>query len=63
MSASIFNSKAVDEVIASELPDFIKHELRVAKKYSEGRTIQIEIKSQEQFKYISELIRIKLRNI
>jgi hypothetical protein len=42
--AFTFGDKEVYEVIRNELPDFIKQELFAAKKYSEGWTIQLEIK-------------------
>ncbi len=61
-TAFTFGDKAVDEIIRCGLPDFIKQDLLAAKKYSEGRTIQLDIKSLEQFENIIELIRIKLRN-
>lgn len=54
--------KAADNVIESDLPHFIKYELIAAKKYSEGRTIQLEIKSDEQCEYALKLIRIKMKN-
>ena len=54
--------KVVDEVIASRLPDFIKQEVFDEKKYSEGRTIQLESKTDEQCENILNLIRIKMKN-
>lgn len=57
-----FGERATDEVIGSSLPDLIKCELVAAKKYSEGRTIQLDVKSEEQCNYILELIRIKMKN-
>lgn len=60
--AFTFGDKAVDEVIASGLPDFIKKEFLSAKKYSEGRTIQLEVKTNEQCENILNLIRIKMKN-
>lgn len=58
--ALTLGDKAVDKLIASKLPDFIKHEFVKAKKFSEGRTVQLEIKDEEQCEYILELIKIKL---
>ncbi|RPH32587.1 MAG: DUF3788 family protein [Bacteroidales bacterium] len=58
--AFTLGDKAVDKLIASELPDFIKHDFVKAKKFSEGRTIQLEIKTEQQCECILELIKIKL---
>ena len=55
-----FGDKAVDKVLASILPDSIKHELFVAKKFSEGRTIQVEVKTEADLENIIQLIKIKL---
>ena len=60
--AFTFGDKAVEEVIGSGLPDSIKQELLAAKKYSEGRTIQLEIKTSEQCENILSLIRIKMKS-
>ena len=60
--AFTFGENAVNGIIASELPEFIKNEILVARKYSEGRTIQLEIKTDEQYDNILNLIRIKLKN-
>ena len=60
--AFTFGDKAVDELIASGLPDYIKQEVFIAKKYSEGRTIQLEVKTDEQCENILNLIRIKMKN-
>lgn len=57
-----FGDKASDLVINRKFPDFIKRDLLVAKKYAEGRTIQIEVKTQSDLDNILELIRIKLMN-
>lgn len=57
-----FGDKAVVEVLSSGLPEFIKHEVFTARKYSEGRTIQLEVKTDKQFENIINLIQIKLKN-
>lgn len=57
-----FVDKAVDEVIASTLPEFIKQEVFIKKKYLEGRSIQLEVRTDEQCENILNLIRIKMRN-
>ena len=55
-----FGDKAVEAVLKSTLPDKIKETFMNAKKYMEGRTIQLEIKSEDELKNIFQLIRIKL---
>lgn len=60
--AFTFGAKAANEVMASKLPDYIKYELSIAKKYSEGQTIQLEITTEEQAENVLHLIQIKLRN-
>ena len=59
-TAFTLGDKAVDILIASGLPDYIKHEFIKAKKYAEGRTVQLEIKTELQYEYILDLIKIKL---
>lgn len=58
--AFTFGDKATDKVLDSSVPDFIKHELFVAKKYAEGRTIHLEVNNEEQCSYVLELISIKM---
>lgn len=57
-----FGDKASNLVLISKLPDFIKKELIEANKYAEGRTIQIEVKTQSDSDNVLELIKIKLMN-
>jgi hypothetical protein len=56
----IFGEKAVGEIMASDLPDFIKQLISGSKKYPEGRGIQLEIKTRKDCEQILNLIRIKL---
>jgi len=58
----IFGDKASDLIFNSKLPELIKTDLFGAKKYAEGRTIQIEVKTAYDLNNILELIRIKLTN-
>lgn len=59
--AFTFGEKASELVFQNEiLPQFIKDELSNAKKYAEGKTIQVEVKKQSDFNSIIELIKIKL---
>jgi len=55
-----FGDKAVDSVMISTLPDKIKEEFINTRKYREGRTIQIDIKSKTDLENILQLIKIKL---
>ena len=43
-----------------ELPEFNKQELLDAKKYAEGRTIQFEVKGEQECISVLSLIRVKL---
>ncbi|MDI6402158.1 DUF3788 family protein, partial [Balneolaceae bacterium ANBcel3] len=52
--------KAAGHVFTSELPDSIKNELHQAKKYMEGRTIQVEVKTEEDLSNVLQIIKIKL---
>ena len=60
--AFTLGGKEADLIFSSELPDFIKKELSEAKKYAEGRTIQIEVKTADDLDIILKMIRIKLIN-
>jgi hypothetical protein len=44
--AFTFGDKASDLIFNSELPDSIKKNLFKAKKYAEGRTVQVEVKTE-----------------
>lgn len=60
--AFTFGDKASDLIFRSELPDSIKEDLFEAKKYAEGRTIQVEVKSENDFDNKLKMIKIKLMN-
>ena len=55
-----FGEKATNLIYNSELPVFIKEKLFNAKKYKEGRTIQLEVKDEDDLNNILLIIRIKL---
>lgn len=57
-----FGDRAVDDIIASASFEFIKQEIFIAKKYLEGRSIQLEVRKDEKCENILNLIRIKIRN-
>jgi len=60
--AFTLGEKATDLIFNSKLTDSIKKEVFEAKKYTEGRTIQIEVKTTKDLDNILELIKIKLMN-
>jgi hypothetical protein len=59
-TALVFGDKAVDKVLASDVPDKIKAELATSKKYPEGRGIRIEVRTEADASIVKQLIRIKL---
>lgn len=59
-TAFTFGEKAADLVFNSELPETIRKELIEARKYAEGRTIQIKVKNVDDCTNILSLIQIKL---
>ena len=61
-TAFTFGEKASDIIFNSELPEAIKKDLLETKKYAEGRTIQIDVKSENDLNNILNLIQIKLAN-
>lgn len=58
--AFTFGDKAANLILSSELPDTIKQLLLDARKYAEGRTIVIDVKSESDMENILKMIRIKL---
>lgn len=60
--AFVFGQKAVIEIEKSNIAESIKHELREAKVYSEGRGIRIEVKNNDILNDIQQLIAIKIQN-
>ena len=60
--AFIFGDKAVAAVERSNLPEDMKNELKNARKYVEGRSIRIEVKSQKDVEHVKKLIDIKVSN-
>jgi hypothetical protein len=58
----IFGDKAVRSVMESDLPKNIKTTLKNAKKYMEGRGLQIEVKSSKEVKFVKKLVEIKINN-
>jgi hypothetical protein len=61
MVGFVFGDKAVAKVIKSSLPDGIKTELLEAKKYVEGRGLQVHVKSADEIEIIKKLVEIKVK--
>jgi len=60
-TAFTFGERAANVILESKkIPKSIKNDLVNAKKYVEGKTIQIEVKNELDCKNILELIQIKL---
>ncbi len=58
-----FGENAFYEVVSGNFPDKkIKHELLTAKKYKEGRTIYLDVRTKLDLENIIQLIKIKLNN-
>lgn len=58
--AFTFGDKATDLIFKSNLPEPIKEKLSEAKKYVEGRTIQLEVKNEKELQNTIDLIKIKM---
>ena len=58
----VFGDKAVAVVGKSELPQEIINTLKDARKYIEGRSIQLNVKDLEDVKNIKKLVEIKVNN-
>lgn len=59
--AFTFGEKATELVLKSNLPERIKEDLAEARKYAEGRTIQLEVNNEDDLNSVIELIKIKLQ--
>jgi len=60
--AFVFGDRAVSEVDKSDLPNDIKKSLLNARKYAEGRGIQLDIKTSEDIENVKKLLEIKIKN-
>jgi hypothetical protein len=58
----VFGDKAVSEVEKSDLPENIKTELSEAKKYMEGRGLQVVVKTAYDLETVIKLVAIKVKN-
>ena len=59
--AFVFGQKATDHIQSTDISDEIKDNLNAARKYAEGRGVQIEIKNSDPMEDIEKLVKIKLR--
>ena len=60
--AFVFGDKAVHAVENSSLPQDIIATLKSAKKYMEGRGLQVSVKNQEDLQLVKQLLAIKIEN-
>ena len=58
----VFGDKAVQAVENSSLPRDIIQTLKEAKKYAEGRGLQVTVKTRDDVEVIKKLITIKIEN-
>jgi hypothetical protein len=58
----IFGDKAVSAIERSDLPESIVKTLVNAKKYMEGRGVQIDVKSPEDLENVKKMVAIKVNN-
>jgi len=58
----VFGDKAVQAVENSSLPREIVNTLKEAKKYVEGRGLQVAVKNQDDLEVIKKLLTIKMEN-
>ncbi len=58
----VFGDKAVSVVENSDFPEYIINDLKNARKYAEGRSIHISVKTAEDIEHIKQLVKIKVNN-
>lgn len=58
--AFTFGDKASNSILSSDFPDSIKKDLSGANKYAEGRTIQVEVRTDNDLNNLLKMIRIKM---
>lgn len=61
-AALIFGDRAVEQIISSDIAEYIQSELMSAKKYAEGRGIRVEVKDVSLVEDLKKLITIKIKN-
>ena len=60
--AMVFGQKATDQILSSDISDFVKEELMKSKVYVEGRVIRLEINDNSFLNDIKKLVEIKIAN-
>ncbi|MCA9741373.1 DUF3788 domain-containing protein [candidate division KSB1 bacterium] len=58
----VFGDRAVEAVEKSDLPENLKSTLRNAKKYMEGRGLQLEVRCAADLEHVKKLVEIKIKN-
>ena len=58
--AFVFGQKALNSILETSISDTIKNDLLAAKKYAEGRGVNIDVKNDSVISDIKKLIAIKL---
>jgi hypothetical protein len=61
-AAFAFGEKACQAILASEMPETIKDELRTAKVYVEGRPLRLTVKTPTELTLLKQLVDIKVNN-
>lgn len=60
--AFVYGDKASNLIFNSDLPDLIKKDLSEAKRYMEGRIIELDVRTENDFENILKMVKIKLSN-
>ena len=60
--AFTLGEKAFDRILVSDLPDNIKEQWKEATNHTEGRTVQFDVKDQNDYNLVTRHIEIKLHN-
>jgi len=58
----VFGQKATDQILSSDISDFIKTELMNSKVYMEGRVVRIDMTDNKYLNDVKKLIEIKTIN-
>lgn len=58
--AMVFGQKATDQILNSDISDFIKKELMNSKVYAEGRVVRLEVNDKSLVNDIKKLIEFKI---
>ncbi len=58
----VFGQKATNQILDSDISDFLKNELRNSKVYAEGRVIRMEVSDNSLIEDIKKLVEFKIAN-